>query len=127
MCHRLLEEPLTGQTQNMNTVDDEFCLIRCSDKNDFDIVPKRCFSTPSNTIEIYQTYPVEINGNQCEATVILKGTKEDCERLQHNIRSKPSTDAPTARSDRTAESNTEQSTTITSSEPLVPTNVNEES
>jgi hypothetical protein len=57
----------------MNTTEDEFCLIRYSHNSGFDIVPQRCVRTPSNMIETYENYQVEINGNQCEATVILKG------------------------------------------------------
>ncbi|CAF3611598.1 unnamed protein product [Rotaria sp. Silwood1] len=111
----------------MNVAEDEFCLIRWSDKNDFDIVPQRSIRAPSNTIETYETYQVEINGNQCEGTVIMKGTKRDCEKLQHNIALKSPNHAPAARSDTTPESNAEQFATASSSASRIPANMNEES
>lgn len=96
--------------ENSNTDEEEFCLIRYSHSGGFDIVPQRCVRTPSNTIETYGTYQVELNGNLCDGTVILKGichtfkldlclklssgTRRDCERLQHNITSKSSSDTP---------------------------------
>lgn len=58
----------------MTTTDDEFCLIRYSTNGDFDIVPQQCVRSPSNAIEMYEIYQVENNGNQCEGTVLLKGT-----------------------------------------------------
>ncbi|CAF0897368.1 unnamed protein product [Rotaria sordida] len=127
MSHRLLEESSAEQTQNTNAAEDEFCLIRCSDKNDFIIVPQRCITAPSNKIETYETYRIEVNGNECEGTVILKGTKRDCERLHYNITSKSSNDAPAVGVDRTPETNTEQFAAASSSASHIPTNMNEES
>ena len=53
--------------------DDQFCLIRWSDRSGFSIVSPRCVRAPSNDILVYERYTIEINGKQSKGTVVLKG------------------------------------------------------
>ena len=54
--------------------EEQFCLIRWSDKTSFDIVSLKQIKAPASSITVYETYTVETNGRQRKGTVVLKGT-----------------------------------------------------
>lgn len=60
-------------SEKVNNVEEQFCLIRWSNKNSFDIVHQKQIKAPPESILVYETYTVDINGKQRKGTVILKG------------------------------------------------------
>ncbi|CAF0885011.1 unnamed protein product [Rotaria sordida] len=127
MFRRFLEESLAKHSQKNNSAEEQFCLIRWSDKSGFDIVPEQNIRAPSNSIVTYETYTVEIDGKQRQGKVILKGTKKDCERLQYNVGPESPTNASTMKSERRKMSGTQQSHTASSSASDILADVKEES
>jgi len=53
--------------------EDVFCVIRWADRTAFDIVNQRNVRAAPDSILVYETYTVEMDGKQRKGTVILKG------------------------------------------------------
>ena len=52
---------------------EEYCVIRWADRNTFDIVHQRNIRAAPQSILVYETYTVEMDGKQRKGTVLLKG------------------------------------------------------
>ncbi|CAM4755622.1 unnamed protein product [Rotaria magnacalcarata] len=72
--------------------EEQFCLIRWLDKNSHEIVPQRYINASSTSIVLYETYQIKIDSSERKGTVILKGTRRDCEQLQSNVAPLPYAD-----------------------------------
>ena len=59
--------------ESNNNAEEQYCLIRWSDEKCFDIVPQQQFRVPPESITVYNTYAIDVNGKEREGTVILKG------------------------------------------------------
>ncbi|UJR14449.1 hypothetical protein I4U23_001446 [Adineta vaga] len=75
------------------TTNEQYCLIRWSDRKNFDIVPLNQIKASPTSIQVYETYTVNYNGRECKGTILLKGTRHDCERLYGNISPTQSTNS----------------------------------
>jgi len=60
-------------SETKDNADEQFCLIRWSDRTGFDIVALKQIKAPAASILVYETYTVDHNGKQRKGTVILKG------------------------------------------------------
>ncbi|CAF1234140.1 unnamed protein product [Adineta steineri] len=91
-----LEEFLGNKSPNKtknNTNEAQFCLIRWSDGTSYDILPIQHIKASPISVLVYETYTIEKNGKQRKGTVILKGTRQDCEKLHYNVSGTQSTGA----------------------------------
>ncbi len=70
--------------------EEQYCTVSWEDYSGFAAVPKSSFITLTNDIEKYSLYPVEVNGVQRKAKVLLKGTRNDnCVFLSCFFRASP--------------------------------------
>ncbi|CAF3170654.1 unnamed protein product [Rotaria sp. Silwood2] len=114
-------------TESTESAEEECCLIRWSDKKSFKIVPQKNIKAPPASITVYETYTVDIDGHQRKGTVILKGTKRECERLLLNVEPTTTTIEPTKKTEQSKMSKSQQFQTASSSASDILADVKEES
>ncbi|CAF4086778.1 unnamed protein product, partial [Adineta steineri] len=126
MFNRALDSKSAKQPQkNNNNAKEEFCLIRWSDTSGYDILSQQHVQASPDSILNYETYTIEFHGKKRKGVVILKGTKQDCERLQYNLDS--SSNATVAKPKRPSTSKTKSLNMTSSSASDILTYVKEDS
>jgi hypothetical protein len=66
-------ELIPYNSDDNSKAEEQYCLIRWSDKTGFDIVPLQQVKAPSASVVVYETYTVDFHGKQRKGTVVLKG------------------------------------------------------
>ncbi|CAF3586255.1 unnamed protein product [Rotaria sp. Silwood1] len=76
MFRRFLEKSTAMNSNSIDNSEEQYCLIRWSDKKNFEIIPQKQIKAPSTSITLYETYNINIDGKDRKGTVILKETEQ---------------------------------------------------
>lgn len=73
-CHLIIRRTLFHILSATNDdAEEQYCLIRWSDDQEFSVVPQRKVQVSSSSIKVYETYTIESDGKERKGKVIMKG------------------------------------------------------